>query len=278
MISYDFEYYRPESISEAVNIFEEKASEGKKPLYYGGGTEIVTFARKKTLVTGAVVDLKEIPEVIQFSEDGDRIIYGAGLSLNEIIDRTSFKLMAQVARKIADHTVRNKLTLGGNICGRLFYREAVLPLLVAEAQVVLATGQGSKKLPIIELFQKRMQLKPGEFILNVEVDKKYLDCPFYAERKEKQTEIDYPLFHLVALKDRDYIRFAFSGLLSYPLRSSDLEEILNNRTKSMEDRADLIIENLPAPIRDDLYGSSDFRKFLFKNAIVNCLKNLEGDE
>lgn len=276
MISYDFEYYRPETYIEALELFEEKHKEGKNPLYYSGGTETVTYARKKLINTGAVIDLKAIPECISFSEEQDKIIYGAALSLNEIVEKTSFKLMGNVARKIADHTVRNRLSLGGNICGRLFYREAILPIMVADGKIVVAGKDGIKKISVLEFFDKKINLKNGEILLQVEIHKKYSTLSHYNERKEKQGEIDYPLFHIAAIKGEENIRFAFSGICAYPFRSLELEDVLNDKKKSFEERAQYAVENLPSNARNDMFASSEFRKFLFKNSIINTLKNLEG--
>ncbi len=276
MISYDFEYYRPETYEEALEIFEEKSKEGKNPLYYNGGTETVTYARKKIVNTGALIDIKAIPECLVFSEDGDKIVYGSALSLNEIVEKTSFKLMGNVSRKIADHTVRNRLSLGGNICGRLFYREAILPIMVADGTAVIAGREGIRRIPVLEFFDKKINLKSGELLLQIEIDKKYISLPQYNERKEKQGKVDYPLFHVVALKEGDDMRFAFSGICAYPFRSLELEKVLNDKTKSFEERAKYVVENLPSNARNDMFASSDFRKFLLQNSIVNTLEKLEG--
>ncbi len=276
MISFDFEYYLPESYEEALEIFEEKRKEGKNPLYYNGGTETVTYAHKKIVNTGALIDVKAIPECLVFSEDGDKIVYGSALSLNEIVEKTSFKLMGNVSRKIADHTVRNRLSLGGNICGRLFYREAILPIMVADGTAVIAGREGIRKIPVLEFFDKKINLKSGELLLQIEIDKKYSSIPHYNERKEKQGKVDYPLFHVVALKEGENIKFAFSGICAYPFRSYELEKVLNDKSKSFEERAKYVVENLPSNARNDMFASSDFRKFLLENSIVNTLEKLEG--
>lgn len=275
MIAYDFEYYRPETYAEAVEIFREKAKEGKTPIYYCGGTETVTYARKNIISTGAVIDIKAIPECLEFSEEGNKIVYGAALNLNQIIENTSFKLMSDVIRKIADHTVRNRLSLGGNICGRLFYREAILPILVTEGVAVIAGKDGIRKVPVLEFFNKRVNLSEGEMLLQIEIDKKYVDLPYYNERKERQGKIDYPLLHLAVLKVEEQIRFAFSGICPYPFRSLELEKVLNNRAMSIEDRAKYAAENLPTNARNDIYASSEFRIYLFEKAIINALRKLE---
>lgn len=175
-------------------------------------------------------------------------------------------------------TVRNRLSLGGNICGRLFYREAILPLLVSEAVMLVGSQNGIRRVPILNFFDKKANLKDGEILLQVEVDKKYITLPFFNKRKEKQGKIDYPMFHLVALKVDENIRFAFSGICSYPFRSIEMENFLNDDSKSHEERADYAIENLPTSIRNDIYAPNEFRKYLFKNALISALEELEGEE
>jgi CO/xanthine dehydrogenase FAD-binding subunit len=278
MIAYDFEYYRPQTYLDAIEIYEQKTQEGKAPIYYGGGTEVITFARKGLIKTGAVIDLKEISECLEFYESNDRIIYGAALTLNELAEETTFKFMAHVSNRIADHTVRNRLSLGGNICGRLFYREAILPLLLTEATIVVAGKDGIKRVPILELFDKRMNLQKGEILLQVEVDKKYVAMPFINKRKEKQGQIDYPLFHLAMLEVDGHKRVAFSGICPYPFRSLELENILNDSSMTYEERANYSVKNLPTSIVNDIYASNDFREFLLKDEIINSLRELEGDK
>ena len=55
MIAYDFEYYRPQTYLDAIEIYEQKDTEGKAPIYYGGGTEVITFARKGLIKLGQLL-------------------------------------------------------------------------------------------------------------------------------------------------------------------------------------------------------------------------------
>ncbi len=276
MIPFDFQYYRPSTYLEAIEIYESKEAEGKKPLFYGGGTEIVTFSRKGTLSTGAVIDIKQIPEANVFLEDDSKTVIGAALSLNEIVEKSSFELMNNIIRKIADHTVRNRLSWGGNICGRLAYREAVLPIMLTEGKMVIATKDGIKKVPVMEAFDKRMKLDKGELLLQVEMETKFFNYLHYNERKEKHGEIDYPLIHVAAINVNGKLRFAFSGICAFPFRSYELEEILNDKNMSFEERAKYVANKLPSNPRNDVFGSGDFRKFLLENSIINTLERLEG--
>lgn len=276
MISYDFEYYRPKTYEEAIEVFKLKLEEGKNPIYYSGGTETVTYARSKIIKTGAVIDLKSIEETNVFSEEGDKIIYGSSLNLNEIIERTSFKLMAEVIGKIADHTVRNRLTIGGNVCGRLFYREGILPVMVSDGVLVIAGEEGIRRQNIMDGFDKRIALKPGEILLQIEIDKKNIDHPYTNTRKERSGEIDYPLFHISALKVDDYVRYGFSGLCPFPFRSIEMEKVLNDKSIEVKERITQATSMLPSNIIDDIHSSRDFRKYLFENDLLNIVMQMEG--
>lgn len=276
MISYDFEYFRPKTYHEAIEMFKSTSDDGKKPVYYSGGTETVTYARNKIINTGAVIDIKSIEEANVFSENGDKIIYGAALNLNHIIERTKYSLMGEVCSKIADHTVRNRLTLGGNICGRLFYKEAVLPIMVADGFLVIAGEEGIRRQGIMEGFNKRILLKPGEILLQVEIDMKNIDSLNINIRKEKKGEIDYPLFHIVALKGKDNVRYAISGLCPFPFRSTEIENILNDKNIEDKIRVQEAMKIVPTNIIDDIYGSCDFRKYLFENDLLDIIKKMEG--
>lgn len=277
MISYDFEYYRPKTYEEAIDLFKSKLDEGKNPVYYSGGTETVTYARTKIIKTGAVIDLKFIEETNVFSEDGDKIVYGSSLNLNDIIERTGFKLMGDVIGKIADHTVRNRLTIGGNICGRLFYREGILPVMVSDGVLVVAGEEGIRRQNIMDGFDKRIVLAPGEILLQIEIDKKNIDYPYINIRKERSGEIDYPLFHISALKVDDYVRYSFSGLCPFPFRDIEIEKILNDKSIEDKERVSQVTTMLPTNIIDDIHSSRDFRKHLFKNDLLGILRQMEGE-
>lgn len=277
MISYDFEYYRPKTYNEAIEVFKSKFDEGKNPVYYSGGTETVTYARNNIIKTGAVIDLKSIEETNVFSEDGDKIIYGSSLNLNDLIEKTKFSLMADVLSKIADHTVRNRLTIGGNTCGRLFYREGILPVMVSDGIFVIAGENGIRRQNVMDGFNKRIILNPGEILLQIEIDKKNIDYPHINIRKEKGGEIDYPLFHIVTLKVEDKVKYSFSGICPFPFRSIEMEDELNDKSIEIKARVEQAIDMLPANIIDDIHGSRDFRKYLLQMDLLEIVNRMEGE-
>jgi CO/xanthine dehydrogenase FAD-binding subunit len=73
--------------------------------------------------------------------------------------------LTEVASEVTDQTARNKITIGGNICGRIIYREAVLPFLLADGQVLLAGPGGFRTMPINQIFDQTLQLEQGELLV-----------------------------------------------------------------------------------------------------------------
>lgn len=274
MIPFDFDYYRPESAEEAVQAFQDLDRQNKNPMYYGGGTEIISMGRMNSIKTGAVIDIKQVPEckLLEFQED--RLVIGAGVTLIQIHEANHFPLLSQAGARVADHTIQNKITLGGNLCGTIIYREALLPLLLADSEVLIAGLDGTKTLPINQVFDKRIQLKKGEFITQIRTDKQYLSAPYVHVKRTKQDKINYPLLTICAMKAGSEVRTAFSGLCGFPFRSVAMESELNNSSVPVEKRVDNAVAAAPGPILNDLEGSSEYRKYILKVLLTSILTEL----
>lgn len=107
---------------EAVDIYTRLCSEGKQPLYYGGGTEIISMARTHNIYTDAVIDIKGIPECNQQIYENSKLTIGSAVTLTNIAESNFFPLLSLTVERIADHTIQDKITLGGNIAGAIIYR------------------------------------------------------------------------------------------------------------------------------------------------------------
>lgn len=276
MIPFNFDYYRPDTIEEAVNIYKELASQGKEPLYYSGGSEIISMARVNNIHTKAVIDLKAIPECNTLKFQGDFLVIGSSVTLSRISEAKLFPLLGKTADRIADHTMQCKITLGGNIGGTIIYREAVLPLLLSDSYILVTEGSNLKQIPLSEVFNERLQLPKGEFIVQFIIGKEYTFLPFVHVKKTKNEKIDYPLITVAAIKKDNRIRLATSGVCGFPFRSIQIEDYLNDKDVLLETRITNVLNHLPAPISNDLSGSDSYRKFALHNTLVNTLETLEG--
>jgi len=115
-----------------------------------------------------------------------------------------FPLLTATVRRIADRTTRNRLSLGGNLAGNLPYREAALPLLLADAWVLTVRPPavpGSahdaqserRERPLRRIFDKRVLLDPGEFMLGFSLPAEAALLPWKHYRATRTAGVDYPL-------------------------------------------------------------------------------------
>ena len=276
MIPFDFEYYLPQTAEEAVNLFTRLDSEEKKPIYYAGGTEIITLCRQQKIATGALIDLKSIPETTVFEKNNGQLAIGANLNLNWIVEENRYPLLSVIVKEIADHTVRNRLTLGGNICGQLPYREALLPFLLTEAEVMLAGPEGRRTEQVTTLFDKRLKLAKGELLVQFKVQEDILNLPFLTRRRVKQGPVDYPLYHLACIMEDEKLKLAVAGLCAFTFRSRELEQVVNNQTSKHSGTISELIEKLPGDIRADQRGSAAYRKALFEKDLELFITEMGG--
>lgn len=281
MIPLDFEYVTPRTLREAVAQFTNFANEGMNPLYFAGGTEIVTLARLNQVSTGAVINIKSIPET-QVARMTDAHLYlGSAITLTQLTDNPqmngAFPLLKATVQEIADRTARNQITLGGNICGQIIYREAVLPMLVCDSEVWIVGPKGVRQSPIRGVFQRTMQLSPGEFVAQFATSQTTRQAPFVHIKRRKMGQVGYPIVTVAAIRVNEEIRVAFSGVSSFPFRSSAIESQLNRQGMGAAGRVEAAVATIPNDtVLDDFEASRDYRLFVLRSLLHEILQQLGG--
>lgn len=275
MIPFDFEYFKPSSAQMAVELYQSLQNQGKNPMYYAGGTEIITWSRTNSIRPGAVIDLKSIPECNVMELQNNKLVIGACITLSVLSAANLFPLLSETAMGAADQTARNKITLGGNICGRIYYRETVLPLLLANCQMAIAGIQGIRVTSIHNVFLQQMRLANGEFLVQILIDQEYLSLPYVHYKKRQIGNVGYPLVTVAALNKDNRIRTAYSGVCSFPFRSTQIEQELNDTSIPLITRIERAIGKLPAPIINNTEGSAAYRKFMLQQTIADTVSILE---
>ncbi|WP_186670403.1 xanthine dehydrogenase family protein subunit M [Sporosarcina sp. BP05] len=275
MIAFDFEYCKPSSAAEAVETFNMFREQGKNAMYFSGGTEIITFARVNKLRADAVIDIKGIPECNVLELSGNLLVIGAAVSLNKITDSKLFPLLGQTVKKIADHTSRNKITIGGNMKSELIYKESVLPLLLVDAKVKIAKGSEEEIASLDAVFNKKMKLNSGNVLLQIIIDTSYIDLPYMSLKRTKISKVGYPVVSVAAIVKDNRIRIAFSGVCDYPFRSAEIEMIVNDSSLPENERVEKVLAHLPSEIVDDIQASRKYRAFVLRNVLLDTLSELE---
>ncbi|UOO37891.1 FAD binding domain-containing protein [Oscillospiraceae bacterium CM] len=267
MLAFDFDYYRPDTVLEATALYAALSGTGKKPYYYGGGTEIISMSRVYNLKPDAVIDIKNIPECRALGPDGKKLYFGSAVTLSALAESGLFPLLSLAGGRIADHTIQCKLTLGGNLAGTVYYHETLPPLLVCDALITIASPRGDiRREPISTALATGKGLKPGELIINVSIEKDYVSLPYAHIKKVEIEKIGYPLISVSSVCKAGVARFAVCGLCAYPVRLEDIP--LDGQDMALLEQS---LQRLSKPVLDDMSGSSQYRTFILKKTIEKIM-------
>jgi carbon-monoxide dehydrogenase medium subunit len=117
MLLAEVEYARPSSVDEALRLLA--AHDGARAL--AGGQTLTNVMKARAAAPDVLVDLGELEELGAISRGGDGALeLGSMVTLAELIRSeeagSARPILAQVAAQVADVQVRNRGTVGGNIC------------------------------------------------------------------------------------------------------------------------------------------------------------------
>ncbi len=274
MIPFDFSYAKPESLEEAWALWHDCHSKGERPIYYSGGTEVITLCREMKIKPDLVIDIKAIDACNVF-EQKTAITYGAAISLNTIAEQSISELVVRCLSTIADQTVRNRVTLGGNILGHLPFREALLPFLILGGKAKVIGAKGIRVIPLFP-YDRRLRIDPGDLIVSFSLDPEKVRDPYYYIRKQKDSPVDYPILTACFSGQPGRIAMAVSGAFSSPLRNTKTEAILNRTAMPITERSAKAVQGLSSKFRTDFRASAEYRQHLLKTAIEKAIAKIEG--
>lgn len=263
MIAYNLDYYKPETTEEAYECMKSLKAEKINVLYYSGGTEVITNLRKGAIKADAVIDLKGIYEMSEILVEDEYILIGANVPLNVMIEHNELQNIKPILNKIADHTVRNALTIGGNICGKLPFREAVLPLLAMNARVKWIDESGIKASLLRDVFDKRLKLPPNAFLYQIMIPKK-ANGKMVSKRMEAHTEVDYPILHVVMNISGSEVFIGLSGFASFPI----YQIVSRNEYDQWSDPVESIASIFEKDAKSDERASGEYRSHLLRSQIA----------
>ena len=171
MLLREVEYARPASVQEALRLLG--SNEGARAL--AGGQTLINVMKARAASPDVLVDLADIGELrgIELGSDGTLTI-GAMTTYTDIVDSAEARarpILAEVCNQIADVQVRNRGTVGGNVCSN-DPTNHLPPLLVAVGATMTILGQdGERSLPAREFFLGVYMTAagPGELLTKISV-------------------------------------------------------------------------------------------------------------
>src|SRR5690349_22675393 len=171
MLLREVEYARPASVEEAVRLLSEH--DGARAL--AGGQTLINVMKSRAASPDMLVDLNGLEELkgIDLASDGT-VSIGAMATYSELMASAEARarpILGEVCAQIADVQVRNKGTLGGNVCSS-DPTNHLPPLLVALGATFTVTGaEGERPVPAEEFFLGVYMTAagPGELLTKITV-------------------------------------------------------------------------------------------------------------
>jgi aerobic carbon-monoxide dehydrogenase medium subunit len=171
MLLREVEYARPASVQEALRLLGE--NEGARAL--AGGQTLLNVMKARAASPDIVVDLQDLNGLrgIELGSDGT-LELGAMTTYTEVIASAEARarpILGDVCAQIADVQVRNRGTLGGNVCSS-DPTNHLPPLFVAVgATMTIAGADGERTVPAEEFFLGVYMTAagPGELLTKISV-------------------------------------------------------------------------------------------------------------
>lgn len=164
-----FDYVRATSAEDVRRLLLENGSAAKLLM---GGTDLFPRMRDGLLRPNLVVDVKSVPGLRDIAYDTQNgLLVGAAVTLNVLASHPDvqehYPLLVEAANSVACYQVRNRATLGGNLCNASPAADMAPAALCLDAQVELYGAAGYRRVPVGDFFlgPGRTALEPGELMV-----------------------------------------------------------------------------------------------------------------
>ena len=273
MLLREVSYARPGTIEEAVALLAEY--DGARAL--AGGQTLLNVMKQRAASPDVLVDLAGLDELRTITVAGSSLEIGAMTTLASLIRSSEVEvtrpILAEVAGTVADVQVRNRGTLGGNICVN-DPTNHFPPLLVAlDASMTVVGVDGERVVPAEEFFVGVFEttVREGELLTRISVPaggKRTGDGMAGVTLGAHGT---YVANAAASVVDGAW-RIALGCVGAVPVRATTVEDALSG-TEVEEAAVRAAVEGVGATLDppSDVHGSADYRRSLAETSIVRAV-------
>ena len=285
VISHEFEYYKPKDFGELSELLIQYKTKAK---ILSGGTDLVVRIKDGFEFPEIVIDIKSISELKELKFDGKDLFIGATVTFNELIEsdvvKEKFPLLWEAAKSVASTGIRNRATLAGNICSAVPSLDSGPALLVYEAEVILKSNNGERKVNINDFFlgPRKTVLKEDEFVygVNVPLPQKKNGGSYVKLGRYNGEDLAQVGIGILILEGNEY-RIAHCAVGPVAARAKKIEQLLNGKPldDSLIEEAKKLIEQEISPITD-IRATKEYRihmaKVMFERGLKAAVNRMNG--
>lgn len=275
MLLREVSYARPSTLEEAVSLLSEH--DGARAL--AGGQTLVNVMKQRAASPDVLVDLQGLEELksIGFAADESALEIGAMVTLSRLISSSEVDVarpvLAEVGRTVADVQVRNRGTLGGNICVN-DPTNHFPPLLVAlGASMTILSADGERVVGAEEFFVGVYETAVGEgdLLTRISVPTRTPGSGDALAGVTLGAHGTYVANAAASVTDGAW-RIALGCVAAVPVRATAVEQRLAGANVT-EDVARAAVEGLGATLDPpgDVHATSDYRRHLAEVSVVRAV-------
>jgi carbon-monoxide dehydrogenase medium subunit len=259
MLLREVEYVRPRSVEEAIGVLSE--NDGARAL--AGGQTLINVMKARAASPDVLVDLQDLDELRGVRDLGNGSVeIGAMTTYAELIADEAAgarSILGEVASTIADVQVRNRGTIGGNVCSN-DPTNHFPPLLAALDASFAIRGAGGERVVSVDEFFLGVYLTaagPGELLTKITIPAGVQDGFSAATIGRDGTAIV-----AVAASLNRGARVAIGCVDAVPVRARGMEERIGAdfSDENVRAAAEGLGETLDPP--SDVHASADYRRHL----------------
>lgn len=284
-----FDYYRPESLDEALQLLNQHGMEGK---VIAGGQSLVPILNLRLASPECLIDINRLKELDYIRVDGDCLKIG-GLTRQRDLERSPLinehvPLLTEAAQHIGYIQTRNRGTVGGSLVHADPSAELPLTFLALEAKAVIRCLEAERVVPITDFFitYLTVDMQPDELLTEVQIPLEGLPKG-YAFQEFSRRHGDFALVAVACLVDIDQedritaCKLAIGGINAVPVLIEEAPSISQGKRLSAE-----LLEKVSECVRehadpdDDLHGTREYRthlaQVLTKRALIQAYQRAQG--
>ncbi len=283
--THEFTYYKPQNLAEVLSLLEQYNSDAR---ILAGGTDLVVYIKEDMDKPKIVIDVKNVLELKKIEVTDTGLFLGALTTFSDIMKNEHIKeeylVLWESAKMVASVGIRNRATVAGNICSAVPSLDSAPALLVYEADVIVESTKGSRRIPILEWFKapRKTAKNPDEVLLGIEIKKPadknagcYLKLGRYGGEDLAQAGV------AVFLNTKMEIRVACCAVGPIPKRIFSVENLLSGKdlTPELMAQAQELLVSEISPITD-IRSSKEYRfhmcKIMLERGLQVCKDRLNG--
>jgi len=279
-----FDYVRAETADEVVRLLQERG-EAARP--FMGGTDLFVRMRDGVIHPQVVVDVKYLPGIRDVVYDAQAgLTVGAAVTMNEVARHPDvvahYPLLAEAANSVASYQLRNRATLGGNLCNASPAADTAPATLVLEGRIVLYGPDGEREVPATEFFlgPGKTARGPAEIVTAIRypLPPKGAAGRYLKLGRNKVGDLSIVGVAVFGFPDETApsgyrFRIGLASVAPVPLRATAAEEILAEEPPGEETFVKAAEEamNEASPI-DDVRASAAYRKAMVRALTLRGLR------